>query len=99
MSSTVSPTYEDASEKSFFPDDDRAIQSESETREELIDDKDEEVESPQDMIFKLSQSEKLKRRLRRLRAKKADHEVAGKELARDIAEVERLLLDAVCADN
>jgi hypothetical protein len=95
----VSPTYEDASDKSFFPDDDRANQSESASGEEVADDEDEEVQSPEDMVSQLSQSERLKRKLRRLRAKKADHEVAGRELARDIAEVERLLLDAICAEN
>jgi len=95
----MSPVYDDADEKSFFPDENRANQSESESGDGLVDDEDEEVESPQDMVSQLSQSEKLKRRLRKLRAKKADHETAGNELARDIAEVERLLLDAICEEG
>jgi hypothetical protein len=40
-------------------------------------------------------SERLKRKMRKPRAKKADHEMAGKELARDIAAVEALLLDVI----
>lgn len=99
MSSTVSPTYEESSEKSFFPGDDRVNHSGSESGEGFVDDEDEEVESPQDITSQLSQSERLKRKLRKLRAKKAEHEMAGKELARDIADVERLLLDAICEET
>lgn len=90
---------EDAAERSFVPDDDEARQSENDSGEGL--DEDDEIEPTQGMISRLSlsKSERLKLKLRRLRAKKAEHARAGEELDKDIRVVERLLLDAICEDG
>jgi hypothetical protein len=77
--------------------DDRAHHSGSDGEEGLVDEEDDEVESPDDIASLLapSKAEKLKQKLRKLRAMKNEHDMAGEQLSKDIQTVERLLLDAI----
>lgn len=99
-SNLLSPVSEGASGNSFAQDD-RAHHSWSDGEEGLVEDEDEEVESPENAISPTpsSKAEKLKHKLRKLRATKTEHDLAGEQLARDIKDVERLLLDAICNES
>lgn len=96
----MSPVSEDAREKPFAQDD-QAHRGRSDGVEEFVDEGDTDVESPEDVasLPAPSKAGKLKQRLRRLRAVKSEHDLAGEELSRDIQAVERLLLDAVCNEG
>jgi hypothetical protein len=100
-SNLLSPVSENASTKSYSRDDDRANQSASDREEGFGDEEDEELESQEDIASPRasSKSEKLKQKLRKLRAMKNEHDIAGDQLARDIQTVERLLLDAICNES
>jgi hypothetical protein len=100
-SNLLSPVSENASTKSYTQDDDRANQSASDGEEGLGDEEDEELESQEDMASPRAsnKAEKLKHKLRKLRAMKNEHDIAGDQLARDIRTVERLLLDAICNES
>jgi hypothetical protein len=60
-----------------------------------------EVESPENTISStpLSNTERLKHKLRGLRAIKTKHDLAGEQLTRDIKDIERRLLDAICNES
>lgn len=76
-------------------------QSASDAEEGFGDEEDEEFELQEDMASPCasSKSEKLKHRLRKLRAMKSAHDVAGDRLSKDIQTVERQLLDAICNES
>jgi len=84
-----------------FGQDDRANHSDSDGREELTDEEDNDFGSPEDLASPpaSSKAEKLKQKLRKLRVMKKEHDVAGEQLSRDIQNVERLFLDAVCNEG
>jgi hypothetical protein len=94
------PVSQEACENSFVQDD-QANHSGSDGREGLVDEEDNDVESPEDLVSPLasSKAEKLKQKLRKLRVMKNEHDVAGEQLSRDIQTVERLLLDAICNEG
>ena len=81
--------------------DDQAHDSGSDGGEGLVDEEDDEIGSPEDMASPLasSKAEKLSQKLRKLRATKNEHDIAGEQLSRDIQTVERLLLDAICNEG
>jgi hypothetical protein len=81
--------------------DDRVHHSGSDSEGGLVDVEDEEIGSPEDMASPLTSSkvEKLKQKLRKLRAMKNEHDMAGEQLSRDIQTVERQLLDAICEER
>jgi hypothetical protein len=81
--------------------DDQAHHSGSDGGEGLVDEEDDEIGSPEDMASPpaSSKAEKLKHKLRKLRATKNEHDIAGEQLSRDIQTVERLLLDAICNEG
>jgi hypothetical protein len=99
-SNLLSPVSEDASGTSFMQDD-RVHHSGSDSEGGLVDVEDEEIGSPEDMASPLTSSkvEKLKQKLRKLRAMKNEHDMAGEQLSRDIQTVERQLLDAICEER
>lgn len=86
---------------SYTQEEDRIHQSGSDAEEGLGGEEDEELGSQEDMasLRASSEAEKLKKRLRKLRAEKSEHDVAGERLSRDIQTVERLLLDAICNER
>jgi hypothetical protein len=104
-SNLLSPVSEDASTVSYTQEEDLAHQSTSDAEgglEDEGDEGDEEPESQEDMAslpHASSKAEKLKQRLRKLRATKTDHDRAGEQLSRDIEAVERLLLDVICNET
>ncbi len=100
-SNLLSPVSENASLRSYEPEKDRAHQSASDGGEGLVDEEEDELESQEDMVspHAWSNAEKLKLKLRKLRATKNEHDLAGKQLAEDIKIVERLLLDEICKEG
>ena len=99
-SNLLSPISKDASKTSFIKDN-QTHYSKSNGKEGLVDDKDDEIGSLEDIALPLpsSKARKLKQKLCKLRKIKTEHDMAGEQLSRDIQTVERQLLDAICKED
>ena len=81
--------------------DDKEHHSGSDGGEGFEDEEDDEIGSPEDMASPLasSKAEKLRQKLRKLRATKNEHDLAGERLSRDIQAVSQQLLDTICNEG